>query len=178
MAIVLGSLPPSILVPIVIVLHQGKDNHGRLTSVLDNLSGPPVKEAEDKEPIEAGRVYVAPADYHLLIESEGYFSLSTDARVCFARPAIDVLFEAAADAFGSRLLGVLLSGANQDGTAGMGRIKARGGTTLAQDPSTAKVPLMPRSAIEAGVADHVISVEDIGPFAMGWVAEGGRDNER
>jgi two-component system chemotaxis response regulator CheB len=171
LSVVLGSLPSEFPAPIVIALHQHEDNHGRLCSVLSQLSVPPVKEAEDKELIDAGWVYLAPADYHLLIESEGYFALSLDDKVCFARPAIDVLFEAAADAFGSHLLGILLSGANRDGTAGMRRIKARGGTTVAQDPATAKVPLMPRSAIDAGAADHVVAIEDIGPFAMRWMAE-------
>ena len=121
----------------------------------------PVQEAEDKDVIEPGRVYVAPADYHLLVDRTG-LSLSTDDIVQYSRPSIDVLFESAADAFGSQAIGVILTGANTDGAAGLARIRKAGGIGVVQDPATAERREMPNAAISQAGADHVVELSDIG----------------
>ena len=128
----------------------------------------PVADVEDKRPIERGRIYLAPPDYHLLIQ-HGYFSLSVDEHVHHARPSIDVLFESAADAYGERVIGVILTGANQDGAAGLARIKARGGVAVVQDPRTAERHEMPEAALAATHADAVLPLDEIGPFLYGLV---------
>jgi two-component system chemotaxis response regulator CheB len=124
----------------------------------------PVKEAEDKEPLAPSTVYVAPPNYHLLLETQGYFSLSVDDPVLFSRPAIDVLFESAADAFGRSLLGLLLTGASEDGARGLCRIQQAGGLTLVQAPSTAAVRIMPEAALRLSAPSHVLPLNEIGPF--------------
>ena len=128
----------------------------------------PVADVEDKAPIEPGRVYLAPPDYHLLIEP-GYFSLSTEPHVHYARPSIDVLFESAADAYGDRVIGVILTGANADGAHGLARIKQLGGVAVVQDPRTAERPEMPGAALVATAADAVLPLVEIGPFVHGLV---------
>jgi len=115
-----------------------------------------VNEVLDKDPIEAGRVYVAPPDYHVLIEP-GCLSVSVDERVHHARPSIDVLFESAAYVYGARLLGILLSGANDDGAHGLEVIRAMGGIAWVQDPQTASSATMPRAAIARGAVDDILS---------------------
>ena len=107
-----------------------------------------VKEAEEKDPIKPGYVYIAPANYHLLVEGDQTLSLSVDAKVCYSRPSIDVLFETAAEVYRSDLVGVILTGASDDGTSGLKRIKEQGGLTIAQDPATAEYAVMPRSEFE------------------------------
>src|SRR5207247_10114796 len=121
---------------------------------------------EDKTAIEPRHVYIAPSDYHLLVEA-GSFALSVDERVQHARPSIDVLFESAADAYGDRVIGVILTGANEDGAAGLARTKARGGIAVVQDPSQAERRTMPDAAIAATVADAVLPLDQIGPFLYG-----------
>ncbi len=111
-------------------------------------------------------MYVAPPDYHLIVEA-GHLALSTDDFVQFARPSIDVLFESAADAYGARAVGVLLTGVNHDGAEGLARIAAAGGFTIAQDPETAERPEMPRAAVERGAARKVLELDRIGPFLAG-----------
>ena len=123
-----------------------------------------VKEAEDKEPIAPRTLYLASPNYHLLIERRRCFSLSVDAQVHFSRPAIDVLFETAADAYGPALLGVLLTGANEDGAHGLARIKAAGGTVLVQAPETALARAMPEAALRLTPVDHVLTPTEIGAF--------------
>lgn len=158
----LGRLTPDFAPAIVLAQHRGVGSPGSLLVDLLRRSSPlPVSEAEDKAPISGGHVYVAPADYHLLVEPDG-FALSIDARVQYSRPSIDVLFESAADVFGSRAVGVILTGANADGAAGIQAVKRRGGTTLAQDPATAERATMPRAAIATGMVDTVDSLEGIG----------------
>jgi two-component system chemotaxis response regulator CheB len=125
-----------------------------------------VLDVEDKMTIERGRVYIAPPDYHLLVE-RGTFALSVDERVQFARPSIDVLFESAAHTYGAGVIGIILTGANEDGAAGLAAIKARGGVALVQDPSGAERRTMPDAAIAATVADAVLPVEEMGPFLYG-----------
>ena len=146
---------------IAMVLHRGPElGEDTLTRYLQTRTPLPVAEVGDKLPVEPGHVYVAPADYHTLVEP-GFFALSLEAPVHYSRPSIDVLFETAAEAYGEAAVGVLLTGANEDGAAGMAAIKAAGGRTFAQDPATAERPEMPAAAICAGAADHVMGIEEI-----------------
>ena len=130
LAAILPALPPSFSIPMALVLHMARERPSYLAELLGAKCALPVKEAEDKEPIAPAMIYLAPPNYHLLIEKERCFSLSVDAPVNYSRPAIDVLFESAAEAYGSALAGLLLSGANEDGASGLARIKKAGGTTL------------------------------------------------
>jgi two-component system chemotaxis response regulator CheB len=161
--VVLKSLPAGFRTPIVIAQHRAVDTgHGALGRMLSLRSDLVVKEAGDKDPVQPGGVYLAPPDYHLLVEPSG-FALSTEAVVRHSRPSIDVLFDSAADTYGQRLIGVILTGANDDGAYGIKRIKRRGGVTIAQDPATAERAEMPAAAIATGAVDQVIPLEDIGP---------------
>jgi two-component system chemotaxis response regulator CheB len=157
----LGTLPATFLLPIVIVQHRSADTADLLRPMLQRYSALPVSEPEDKQGILPGRVYLAPADYHLLVEP-GHFTLSLEEPVWSARPAIDVLFESAADAYGERTIGVILTGANRDGARGLAAIKRRGGLAIVQDPATATNPAMPTAA-SAG-ADRILPLLEIGPF--------------
>jgi two-component system, chemotaxis family, protein-glutamate methylesterase/glutaminase len=160
---VLGDLPDGFRTPIALAQHRAVDSgSGALSRILSLRSGHDVREAGDKDPIEPGRVYVAPPDYHLLVEPTG-FALSTEAVVQHSRPSIDVLLDSAADTYGRRLIGVVLTGANQDGAYGIARVKRRGGVTIAQDPDSAARPEMPAAAIATGAVDHVLPLEAIGP---------------
>jgi two-component system, chemotaxis family, protein-glutamate methylesterase/glutaminase len=160
---VLEALPGGFKTPIAVAQHRAADSgSGALGHMLSLRSGHDVCEAGDKDAIEPGRVYVAPADYHLLVEPTG-FALSTEAVVQYSRPSIDVLFDSAADTYGDRLIAVILTGANEDGAYGIRRVKRRGGLTIAQDPSTAVRREMPEAAIATGAVDHVLPLEDIGP---------------
>ena len=125
-----------------------------------------VKEADDKETIQAGHIYFAPPNYHLLIEDDKTFSLSIDEKVNYTRPSIDVLFESAVDAYAPGLIGVILTGANNDGARGLRLIKERGGLTIVQDPQTAESAYMPRAALEATAVDYVLSLQDIGQLLL------------
>jgi two-component system chemotaxis response regulator CheB len=157
----LTGLPPSFDTPIVVAQHRAVDSgSGALGRLLAVRSGLDVCEAGDKDRIEPGRIYLAPPDYHLLVEP-GSLHLSTEGHVQYSRPSIDVLFESAADSYGERLVGVILTGANSDGAYGLGRVKRRGGVTIVQDPDTAERREMPAAAIAAGAAQHVLPVEGI-----------------
>lgn len=166
---IVEALPEGFDCAVVVAQHRRADTaEGGLASLLALRACMPVADVEDKSPIERGRVYLAPPDYHLLIE-HGYFSLSVDERVHHARPSIDVLFESAADAYGARVIGVILTGANEDGAAGLARIKARGGVAVVQDPRSAERREMPDAAIAATDADAVLPLEEIGPFLYGLI---------
>ena len=159
----LSALPDSFETPIAIAQHRAVDSgSGALSRMLSLRSGLDVCEASDKDAIEPRRVYVAPPDYHLLVEPGG-FALSIDEPVQFSRPSIDVMFETAADAYGPELIAVVLTGANADGAAGLVAVKRMGGTTIVQDPASAERAEMPRSAIATGAADHVLPLEEIAP---------------
>ncbi|MCP3876490.1 MAG: chemotaxis protein CheB, partial [Desulfobacteraceae bacterium] len=136
-----------------------------------------VIEAEDKENIKAGKVYIAPGEYHLLVEKQRIFSLSVDELVCFSRPSIDVLFESAASAYGEQLVGVILTGANSDGSEGIKSIKKNNGLTIAQDPDTAEVNVMPLSAIATGCIDYIIPLEEIPPFINSLLEDNNGKNQ-
>lgn len=156
----LKSLPREFPAAIAVVQHRHKESDEALSSFLQQFTVLPVHEVEDKERIRPGNVYFAPADYHLLIES-GYFSLSVDEPVCYARPSIDVLLESAADAYAERAIGILLTGANQDGVRGLSILKAQGGMTIVQDPNTAESPILPGAAIAAMDVDVVLPLSQI-----------------
>ena len=160
----LGSLTTDFPAPIVIVQHRASDDtdEHRLADVLARYSALPVKDADHGEPVVPAHVYLAPSDYHVLIDG-GHFELTVDDAVQYSRPSIDVLFESAARAYGAGVVGVLLTGYGHDGTAGMRAINDAGGVTIAEDPDTALQPAMPRSAIEAGVVAEVLPLDAIGP---------------
>ena len=165
----LSGLPSTFELPMIIVPHRGRDSEHLLADLLEDCSHMPVSEVEDKDNIEPGHVYLAPANYHLLVDDDAHFSLSTDEPVRYSRPSIDVTFESVADVYGPRSVGVVLTGANEDGSRGLRRIADRGGLALVQDPSTAESPLMPTAAIKAvpealvltldGIADHLATLE-------------------
>ena len=159
----LDHLPEDVDLPIVVAQHRGPESlRGVLEATLRRGHPRPVVEVEDKDAIAPCRVYLAPPDYHLLVEP-GSFALSLDERVQHARPSIDVLFESAADAYGERVIGVVLTGANEDGAAGLARIVERGGAAIVQDPETAEAPEMPAAALAAAAAATVLPLEAIGP---------------
>jgi two-component system chemotaxis response regulator CheB len=134
---------------VAIVIHLPPQGPIVLHELLAGPGTPPMKVAEDKEPVMPGTIYFAPPDYHLLIEGGGTFALSIDSRVHFARPAIDVLFESAAEAFGDRVMGIILSGANADGAAGLKAVANAGGLAVVQSLETAEMIAMPAAALEA-----------------------------
>ncbi|MBC3437033.1 chemotaxis protein CheB [Pseudomonas sp. BW16M2] len=159
---VLGALPADFAIPVLCVLHLPDDRHSQLAEVLQRRLRRPVREALDKARIEPGLIYVAGPGYHLSVERDFSFSLSQEAPVHFSRPAIDFLFESAADAYGPGLLGVLLTGANEDGARGLLRIRQSGGRTVVQDPRDAQVALMPEAALALHDPDHILSLGGIG----------------
>jgi two-component system chemotaxis response regulator CheB len=145
----MSTLTASFAPAMAIVLHMPPDSREVLHQLLAAPSRPPMKVAEDKEPIAPGSVYFATPGYHLLVESDGTFALSLDELVHFSRPSIDVLFESAAEAYGDRVLGIILSGANSDGAEGLRAVAEAGGTTVVQRPAAADVPTMPAAALKA-----------------------------
>ncbi|MFB4392173.1 MULTISPECIES: chemotaxis protein CheB [unclassified Pseudomonas] len=159
---VLGELSADFAIPLLCVLHLPDDRHSQLAEVMQRRLNRPVHEARDKEPIVAGQIYVAGPGYHLSVERDLRMSLSQEAPVHFSRPAIDFLFQSAADAYGDGLLGVLLTGANEDGAQGLAYIKAQGGRTVVQDPRDAQVALMPEAALALHRPDHLLSLNGIG----------------
>ena len=161
--VVLGGLPKDFHTPIAVVQHRHKASNEVLSSFLERASGMKVADAEDKEPIKPNRVYLAPANYHLLVE-ENAFALSVDEPIQYSRPSVDVLFESAADAFGDGCVGVVLTGANEDGARGAKRIKDMGGIVVVQDPDTAEAPEMPKGAIRCAKVDHILPLEKIGEY--------------
>jgi two-component system chemotaxis response regulator CheB len=158
---VLSSLPQKLTFAIAIVQHRHCFSDGALVSYLQQQTTLPILETTDKETITAGQIYLAPADYHLLVENIGQFALSTDAPVCHARPAIDVLFESAADVYGQRAVGVILTGASHDGARGLAKIHAAGGLAVIQDPKTAESGVMPEAAIAAVPNARILSLAEI-----------------
>jgi two-component system, chemotaxis family, protein-glutamate methylesterase/glutaminase len=163
----LEGIPQEVDQAIVVAQHRSSESvRGVLETLLQRHIGRPVLEPADKEPVEPSHVYIAPADYHLLIDG-GRFSLSLEGRVQFARPSIDVLFESVAEAYRDRAIGIVLTGANADGAAGLAAIKRNGGVSIVQDPQTATRKTMPEAAIAAGEADAILPLEEIGPFLYG-----------
>ncbi|HTV18483.1 MAG TPA: chemotaxis protein CheB [Polyangiaceae bacterium] len=167
--VLLSALPRPLLVPVLLVLHIAAGSRAQWPLVFRNSTAP-VHEAEDKDVAEPGNVYVAPPDYHLLVDEGARLSLAADERVNLARPAIDVLFESAAWSFGAAVLGVVLSGANADGAAGLAAIRERGGKCWVQAPETAAAVAMPRAAIEAVPDALVLSLREMADALGAWVA--------
>jgi two-component system chemotaxis response regulator CheB len=157
-------LPVDFPIPIIIVQHLLDGNDSYLAEFLNEKAAIAVKEAEDKEPIKKGIVYLAPPGYHLLIEDDHTLSLSMDPRVNFSRPSIDVLFESAAFVYEERCIGMILTGSSSDGSQGLKKIKAKGGLTLVQDPEDAEFSAMPMAAIQALEVDHICAIEEISDF--------------
>lgn len=162
MSQLLGSLPEEFPIPIVVVQHRSKDSDRLLVQLLQDATDLKVCEIEDKDVLCAGTVHVAPADYHVLVES-GYLSLTLEEPVRFSRPSIDVMFTSAADAYGSATIGVILTGANEDGAKGLADIVKRGGCALIQDPRTAEIRIMPEAALKATPTAEVLSLDHLAP---------------
>ena len=166
---ILAALPPDTDAAVVVAQHRRADIvDGGLAGLLRHRAALPVADVDDKAPIERSHVYLAPPDYHLLIQP-GYFSLSKEDHVHYARPSIDVLFESAADAYRERVIGVILTGANADGAKGLSEVKRRGGVAVVQDPGTAERREMPAAALALTTADAVLPLSEIGPFLYGLV---------
>ena len=161
---VLPPLPADLPVAIAVVVHVPPGRDSMLADLLGDKCAMNVKEAEDKEPLSPGTIYFAPPDYHLLVEDNGLLSLSSDEHVLFSRPSIDVLFESAADAYGSATLGVILTGANTDGAHGVRAIADTNGRVLVQDPAQALAVQMPEAAIKACPEAHVMGLKQISEF--------------
>jgi two-component system chemotaxis response regulator CheB len=162
---ILGGLPKDFPLPVGVVQHRSSEDSEALTSLLAGYTQLSVIEVEDKQKIEDGRVYVCPSSYHLLVDGD-HFALSTDAPVLHARPSIDMFFESAAETFRGNLLGVLLTGMSNDGTAGLQKIKQYGGFVIVQDPAAAEGHIMPEAAISAVAVDKVLPLPRIGPFLV------------
>ena len=161
MKVMFSLLPKEFNTPIIIVQHISSQSENLWIRLLNDKSNLYIKEADEKESIENGKVYIAPPNYHLLIERDKTFSLTIDERVNYARPSIDVLFESAAEAYKNKLIGVILTGSNNDGTKGLKRIKEYGGLTIVQDPATAESSYMPASAIAVVQMDYILTLENI-----------------
>lgn len=168
--IIFGALPKDFPLPIAVVQHRYKTSNEGLPAFLRRHTPLEVVDTLDKEWIKPGTVYLAPANYHLLVQRDeqdrGELSLSVDEAVAYSRPSIDVLFESAADAYGQGCIGVVLTGANADGARGAKRIKNRGGFVLVQDPATAESPAMPQAAIDTTRVDRILPLDRIGPFLV------------
>ncbi|HEX8378277.1 MAG TPA: chemotaxis protein CheB [Pedobacter sp.] len=158
---ILEKLNNNLAIAILIIIHRKKTSDASLTQLFNNRSTILVTEADEKEPIVPGRIYLAPADYHLLIENDYTISLDTSEKVQFSRPSIDVTFESAADVYGESLAALLLSGANSDGAQGLLTIANSGGITIVQNPASAEVDFMPKAAIFKTVVDYIIETNDL-----------------
>jgi two-component system chemotaxis response regulator CheB len=158
---ILPALPAGYPLPLLVVLHLHRLHEGDLLRGLAHRCRLLLKEAEPGEAVAGGTAYFAPPNYHLLVEPSGRLALSIDERVNWSRPSIDVTFESAAAVWGAGLVGVILTGANQDGARGLQAVRARGGLAIVQDPASAEVPFMPLAAVAAGPVDHLVPLEDI-----------------
>jgi two-component system chemotaxis response regulator CheB len=158
---ILSAVPVRMRAAILIVLHLPRDRPSLLAEIFGTRCRRPVREPMDKEPIEPGTVYVAPPDYHMLVDEGPQVSLSDDELVNFSRPSVDVLFQSAADCYGDRLLGIILTGANEDGAEGLASVHAAGGITVVQDPEGAQAPYMLVSAMKRTQPDFVLSLAEI-----------------
>ena len=154
-------------VPILVTKHLGSMDEDGLSKAMKQNSLLPVDIAMDKQHIKPGHIYMAPAGYHLQIEERGVVSLSLEDKVCHVRPSIDVLFHSAASVYRSSLAALLLTGANSDGTDGIRKVQQLGGMTIAQDPKTAEMSIMPASAIHSGYVDYVVELKELPEFLRG-----------
>ncbi len=163
---ILSKLPEEYSLPLIIVQHRGKDHKDLLEDVLQTKCRLKIKQADEKEKIEAGYVYTAPSNYHLLIEQDKTFSLTSDIYVKHSRPSIDLLFTTAAEVYKELLVGIILTGASSDGAEGILEIKRSGGFTLAQDPQTAEYAYMPQASINTGAIDLIGTLEEITSYLI------------
>jgi two-component system chemotaxis response regulator CheB len=161
LSVLLPALPATLTAAVFVVIHLPRERPSHLVDVFQPKCAVPVREAQDKEAVERGTVYFAPPDYHLLIDRGPQLALSADALVNFSRPSVDVLFESAADVYGDRLLGIILTGASQDGALGLEAVRRAGGQTVVQRPDTAQVPVMVESALKRGPVDYVLPLDEI-----------------
>jgi two-component system chemotaxis response regulator CheB len=161
LGMLLPALRPGLRVAVFVVIHLPRERPSVIADLLAQRCAVPIREADDKEPVVPGTVYFAPPDYHLLIERGPSLALSFDPPVNFSRPSIDVLFESAADVYGRRLAGLILTGANEDGALGLDAVRRAGGVTLVQDPDSAQVSAMPLAALARGPVDHVLPLSGI-----------------
>jgi two-component system chemotaxis response regulator CheB len=162
---ILRGLPGDFPLPVVLVQHRSESGEDLLAGLLTRRGALDVREAEDKEALCRGCVFVAPRGYHLLVERD-HLELSTEAAVRHSRPSIDLALESAADAYGPGVIGVILTGANDDGAAGLAAVRRRGGMTIVQDPATAEVPTMPAAALAAADPQAVVDVGEIAPLLV------------
>jgi two-component system chemotaxis response regulator CheB len=161
LSVLLPALSPATLAAVLIVVHLPRDGHSLLADIFARKCALSVREAEDKEPVEPGTVYFAPNNYHLLVDEGPQLALSCDELVHHSRPSVDVLFESAADVYRKRLLGIILTGANDDGAQGLASVHDAGGITVAQDPQSAHSPQMALAAIKLRRPDHVLPLRGI-----------------
>jgi two-component system chemotaxis response regulator CheB len=162
---ILAGLPGDFDVPVLVVMHRGDDTRDGLADLLNRRGPLSVVEAEDKSPLVPGCVRVAPPGYHAFVE-RGHVELSTEEKIRFSRPSIDVALETAADAYGPFLVGVVLTGNNEDGASGLAEVRRRGGVAIVQDPDTAERPVMPAAAIEAAQPDVVADLPGITEYLV------------
>ena len=167
---ILPALPAAYPLPVLIVVHIPADRSDLLAPLFRARCRVVVKEAEDKEPIIPGSVYFGPSDYHLMVEANHTIALSVDDPVLYSRPSIDVLFETAADAYGAGLLGVVLTGANEDGAVGLRAVVAAGGDAIVETPAEAFASAMPRAALELCPGAKVMSLDAIAAYLAGLTA--------
>ncbi|MCE3227902.1 MAG: chemotaxis protein-glutamate methylesterase [Bacteroidetes bacterium] len=162
----LPALPSDFTLPIIIVQHISANSDNIWVHLLNTMSRLHIKEINEKDLIQPGNVYVAPPNYHVLVENDETFSLSVDEKVNYARPSIDVLFESASHVYKDQLIGIVFTGSNHDGAAGLRKIKEGGGLTIVQEPSTAEYSSMPLAAIAATKTDHILPLEKIIPLLI------------
>jgi two-component system chemotaxis response regulator CheB len=172
LSVLLSVIPSGCRVSFFIVIHIPRERPSLLPELFANRCALPVREAEDKEPVQPGTVYFAPPDYHMLVDRGPALALSGDQPVHFSRPSIDVLFDSAADIYGERLMGVILTGANQDGAEGLAAIARAGGRSVVQDPSSAAVAYLPEAALQGGPVDAVLSIEQLQELFAAWPTKG------
>ncbi|SFE60987.1 chemotaxis protein CheB [Paracidovorax wautersii] len=168
LGVLLPALPATLRATVVVVVHLPRERPSLLCQIFQPRCALPVREAQDKEPLEPGTIYFAPPDYHLLLDAGPTLALSVDEPVHFSRPSIDVLFETAADACGSQLLAILLSGANADGAQGLVAVQVAGGTTLVQSPASCAVPFMPEAALAVMQPGHLLTPEGMAALLLEW----------
>ena len=168
LSVLLSALPASCRASFFIVMHIPRERPSLLADVFNARCALPVREAEDKEPVQPGTVYFAPPDYHLLLDRGPALALSSDEAVHFSRPSIDVLFDSAADVYGERLLGLILTGANQDGAEGLAAVGRAGGRTVVQEPGGAAVPFLPEAALQVGPVDFVLPLAQLQELFATW----------
>lgn len=161
---VLGSLRADFSAPLLLVQHTASEGAEALCQLLAAAGPLPVVEAEPRQPVVGGCVYLAPPGYHLLVEPGPRLALNVDDKVCHVRPSADVLFASAADVWRSALIGVVLTGANDDGANGLVAVRSRRGLAVVQDPQTAVMPTMPETALLRAGADHILQLAQIGPL--------------